>query len=355
MGDGVDLERLVERALESEFFSAPQLEGDLRRFLTDSAGEVFDRVAEARRAGVETVYFVGSGGSWASTYTGKYLFDRLAQLPAEHLFPYELCWQAPHRLGPRALVILASYSGATEDTLAALRFAKGRGAHTIALVRQAESPLGSEADRTIAYESSGLYCLPLAALSLFALEWARLDGAAESERLLAELQEVPTHVGRAFRSKQNAGRQLAEEFSSAELLYCVGAGPLYGLAYKFALTVFMENLRVHASVVESSEFRHGPAEMLDRHRPDLVFLFGTDESRTLTQRALDFVVANGARAATFDAADYPGLDPLFTPFVLKVALQWFVVYSAFMRGIDDLDERAFMGHGVLAESGAKWP
>ena len=133
----------------------------------------------------------------------------------------------------------------------------------------------------------------------------------------------------------------------------MGAGPLYGLAYKFALTVFMENIRTHGSIIESAEFRHGPAEMLERQRPDMAFLLGTDESRALTERSLEVARTRGANTFVFDAADYPGLHPLLQPFVLKVALQWFIVYSTLMRGIPDLDERALMGHQVLSQAG--WP
>ncbi len=52
--------------------------------------------------------------------------------------------------------------------------------------------------------------------------------------------------------------------SLTTLLYAVASGPLYGLAYKFALTVFMENIRIHGSVIASDEFRQGPVEALDR-------------------------------------------------------------------------------------------
>jgi hypothetical protein len=39
-----------------------------------------------------------------------------------------------------------------------------------------------------------------------------------------------------------------------------------------------------------------------------------------------------------------------------VPLQWFAVYSALRRGITDLDERVFMGRGLLNQ-GARttWP
>lgn len=349
-----DLEAKVERALESELFSSPHLEADLARFLADGAPAVRELAARARRDGVETIFFVGSGGSWSSMYSGKYLCDRLLRVPAEVSLSYELCWRAPVRLGERALVFVASYSGATADTLAALEFARSRGARTVALVNHADSPIGQGADDVVAYCSPGLYSLPLAAVSSFAIEWARLDGHPEAETLAAALEALPGEVGDAFRSTRERGLALAEEFIDSSLLYCVGAGPLYGLAYKFALTVFMENLRTHGSVVESAEFRHGPAEMLERERPDMVFLVGTDESREQTLQTLEFARREGARTAVFDAADYE-VHPLLSPFPLKTALQWFIVYGALLRGIDDLDARVYMGHGVLAGKDSKWP
>ena len=350
--DGLDAR--VARALRSELFSAPHLEADLGRFLAAQAAQVRALASEARREGVESLFFVGSGGSWSSMYSGKYLCDRLLRVPAELSLSYELCWRAPTRLDERALVFLASYSGATADTLAALEFARSRGARTVALVNKADSPIAAGADDVLAYESPGLYSLPLAAVSVFAGEWARLDGHPDAEALLAALEEIPGLVGEVFVSEQERGRALAEEFADATLLYCIGAGPLYGLAYKFALTVFMENLRIHGSVIESAEFRHGPAEMLERQRPDLVVLVGTDESRAQTSQTLEFAQRHGARTAIFDAADY-ATHPLLSPFVLKVALQWFIVYGALLRGIDDLDARVYMGHGVLAGKDSKWP
>ena len=39
-----------------------------------------------------------------------------------------------------------------------------------------------------------------------------------------------------------------------------------------------------------------------------------------------------------------------------IPLQWFAVYSAFMRGITDLDERVLMGRGIMGKGeGITWP
>ncbi|HEY5144389.1 MAG TPA: SIS domain-containing protein [Solirubrobacteraceae bacterium] len=350
-----DLDALVEQATRSELFTSPRLAADLRRFLEDHRPAALALAAEARERGITSVFFTGSGGSWSAMYSGKYLADRFTTLTTDAALSYELIWRNPRRLGPEAMVFAASYSGETEDTVAALRHAKAAGAWTVGVANRADSTIATEADTAIAYESSALYALPMAVVSLFALEWGRLEGDPQAAEVLAAFDALPDIIAAAYETSRATSLDLARRFLPAQELYCVGAGPLYGLAYKFALTVFMENIRTHGSVVESAEFRHGPAEMLERQRPNMVFLLGTDESRDMTQRSLDTAVANGAQVIVYDGADHPGLHPLLTPFVLKVPLQWFVVHSALLRGILDLDDRVFMGRNVLSRGGARWP
>lgn len=354
-----DLTSLVDAARTSELFTAPHLEADLPRFLEEH-GDRIRQLARRTAAGeFEHVFFVGSGGSWANMYTGKYLLDRLTRVTSDVLTSYELVWRNPPRLGSRALVFLASYSGATEDTLAALRHANSRGAHTVAIARRRPSPMAAEAAELLDYDSPALYIMPLAAVTLFALELAlqvETPKRDEVEAALAQLPQLPAILGRAYRDGEPAALAQARRFLSSTSLTVLAAGPLYGLGYKFALTVFMENIRVNGSIIEAAELRHGPAEALERQRLDIVALLGTDESRELTLRAIRIAEDNGARVLVLDAADYAGLQPLLAPFVLLVPLQWFTVYSALLRGITDLDERVLMGHGVLAAGpDATWP
>ena len=349
------LDRLVEQAKDSELFTSPRLADDMGRFLATHRDRIREMARDARDRGVTTVYFMGAGGSWSAMYLGKYLADRFTTLTTDAILSYDLIWRNPRRLGPDSLVFCASYSGGTEDTLAALRHAKAAGARTVAVVSKAASKIGTEADEVIAYEATALYNLPMAAVSLFALEWARLEGNGAADEVLAGFDALPEIIAGAYASSQERGRELAEAFLPAQLLYCLGSGPLYGLAYKFALTVFMENIRTHGAFIESAEFRHGPAEALERQRPEMVYLLGQDESRPMVERSLEIARSRGAKVATIDAAGYAGLHPLLSAFVLKVPLQWFVVYSALLRGIDDLDERVLMGRNVLAEGGATWP
>lgn len=351
----MDPRPLIDAARRSELFTSPRLAADLPVFLAEHEATL-DALAQRTALGdFDHVWFVGSGGSWSNMYSGKHLMDRVSAVPSDVSLPYDLVWKAPHRLTGRSLVFLASYSGATEDTLAAMRFANERGAHTVALVRRRDSPMAREASTVVDYDSTALYIVPLAAVTSFALRVARHAGQDVTAALdgLAALPEV---LGRVYGQGEKRAVEDARSWLSSTMMYCVGSGPLYGLAYKFALTVFMENIRVHGSAIEAAELRHGPVEAFERSRPDMVFLLGTDESRDMVQRALQLAQRGGARTLVYDAADYPEVHPLLTPFVLLIPLEYFTVASAVLRGITDLDERVYMGHRLLAQGeDATWP
>ena len=352
----MNLDLYVDKARQSMLFTAPVIGPHLARFI-DEQGESIRRIAgRALEQGVEHVYWVGSGNSWTNLYSGKYLLDQLTDLPSDCFTSYEFLTRNPRRLGDKALVFFASFSGATEDTVVALRHANQQGAHTVALVNQANSLMGQEASEVVPYNSKALYILPMAASYLFSLEVARLQGSKRALDVLDGLHGLPPLLTKQYMDEEAQARRYAEKYSEEKLFYVLGTGPLYGLAYKFALTVFMENMRVHGSFIDAPEFRHGPVEMLERNNPVMVALIGTDETRSIVERVANSARDFGARLLIYDLADYSGVHPLLAPFVLMIPLQWFAVYSALLRGITDLDDRVFMGRGLMSQGeGVMWP
>jgi len=350
------LDQLVEKARESTLFTAPVLGPDLRRFLEVQGPQVKALAKKALDENVEHVYWVGSGNSWVNLFSGKYLLDKFSSLYSDLYTSYDFVVRDPARLSPKTWVFLASFSGATEDTVVALRHAKSRNAHTIALVRKDDSLMGKEADETIAYNSKALYILPLMAAYLFALEYSRLQGNQEAGTILENLDSLPELLSRQYVEEEAPARKLAEEFKKEKLLYTLATGPLWGLGYKFGLTVFMENLRINGSFIDATEFRHGPVEMLENEKPAMIFLLGSDESRKLVERVITVCREHNAHMLIFDAAKYPSVHPLLAPFALMIPLQWFAVWSALMRGIENLDDRVVMGRGTLGKGkGITWP
>ena len=350
------LSEYVEQAKASYYFSAARVANDLQHFLDKCSAQCTQLGEDARRSAAH-LFLVGSGGSLANLQSAKYIIDRLSTIPCDVLPSYELVWRRPVSMNEHALVVLNSYSGETEDTLAAFRCAKAAGARTVALVRSAASTLGREADAAVEYESSALYEAPLAAITLLASRLASGDsGTKEANALVGSLNHLPKVLRTVVEREAHRAEALAREFLYSNQMYVLGAGPLSPLAWKVAMSVLMENVRIAGSYCDASEFRHGPAEALERLRPDMMFLVGTDESRELTLRTLEFCRSHGAHALVYDAQDFgDDVHPLLTPLVMNSVTQWFVVYSAILRGILDLDHRVFMGHNVLGSNGAKWP
>jgi fructoselysine-6-P-deglycase FrlB-like protein len=354
--ENMELEDLVEQGINSLLFSAPVLARDLKRFLEDEEARIRALAKRAFDDKVEQFYWVGSGNSWLNLAPGKYILDQMTNLTSDVLISYEFVWRNPKRLNEKAWVFVSSFSGATEDTVAALRHANDCGATTVSLVNKADSLLGREAKEVIAYNSKALYILPMAAVYLFALELARLYGTPQTEEIVADLHRLPDLFARQYDHEQEPAKKLAQEFINERLIYTLASGPNYWLGYKFGLTVFMENMRVNGSFMDATEFRHGPAEVFDREKPAIVILMGTDSSRTLVDRVRNLCQDNGAHVAVFDSADYGKFHPLLAPFVLMIPLQWFAVWSTLMRGITDLDERVLMGKGILGKGqGVTWP
>ncbi len=350
-----DLARQLELASNSDYFSAVHIADYLERFSAEQA-DTCRRLADQCKESVKRIFLVGSGGSYANLLSVKYLFDRLAPLACEAIPSYELIWRKPFLLDSQALVVLASFSGETEDTLAALRYAKQRGARTVVIVRNPMSSLGCEADVVIPYDSPACYEAPIVGLSFFLAQLSEGTARADEGAAVAQaLVGLPELLRRVLAAEELRAEARAREFLYSNHMYVLGAGPLSALAYKVALSVLMENVRIGGTYCDACEFRHGPAEALERTKPEMMFLLGTDESRPMTLRTIDFCRANAGRILVYDAADFGDCHPLLTPLVMNSVLQWFVVYSALLRGITDLDERVFMGHNVLAADGAQWP
>jgi fructoselysine 6-phosphate deglycase len=353
--DSEELSKYVARAQKSLYFSGARIDSDLTEFLAAHAGACEELGRESRSA-AGPVFLVGSGGSFAALQTAKYILDGLLTTNTQVFTSYELIWRQPRSLDADALVFIASYSGETEDTVAAARYAQSRGARTIAIVGLGDTTLARESDAAIVYGSGAIYEIPILALVLFAVGLAEGTPAAEGALTLRkDLYELPDVLRRTLPHEQALAEQRARSLLRVQHIFVLGAGPMSPLAYKLAMSVFMENIRISATFSDSAEWRHGPAEALERLRGTFIVLLGTDPSREISKRAIDFCESQGSDVIVYDAAAFGTLNPLLAPVVMNSHTQWLIVYSAILRGIVDLDARVFMGHHVLATGGARWP
>lgn len=339
---------VAERLASSEYLSADRAADDVDAALGSPDVErvlgsgVFERC--------NRFLLVASGGSYAAMLTVKNLLDRTDVGPVDTMPGLDVVWRQPAWLSPRCGVILVSYSGKTADVVDALAVVAQAGCPTVAITGLAGSPLDTTCDESIVYSGSSIYEVPVAMVLL--LLAGNGPASAANVELTRALRDLPPVLRAAAADARTSMYEVAVRLVDVDHLYVLAGGPLSPLGFKLA-PVFMENARIGATHYDAAEFRHGSIEFLERHDPTVLGLLGIDESRQVTAGVLRFAADHGSTVEVIDAAQFAVPYPMLAPLVLNGVTQWLVAWSAALRGIDDLDERVFMGKGVLS-SGA-WP
>ena len=97
---------------------------------------------------IQRISIVACGTASYAGFIAKYWFERLSRLPVELDVASEFRYrEAPLRKGDLAIFI--SQSGETADTLAALRYAKEQGVHTLSVVNVATSTIARESETVL--------------------------------------------------------------------------------------------------------------------------------------------------------------------------------------------------------------
>ena len=121
------------------------------------------------------------------------------------------------------------------------------------------------------------------------------------------------------------------------LIYTMAAGSNYGTAYSFAICLLQEMQWVHSAAIHAGEYFHGPFEVTDVDVP-FIALLGLDETRSVEQRAVDFLTAHSDKALVIDAQDF-GLESVservrgvFSHLLFNVVLRCYADALADHRG-----------------------
>ena len=100
------------------------------------------------------VVFLACGTSYHAGLIGRYLLEEWARVPSESDIASE--WRYRHAvIDERTLVIAVAQSGETIDTLAAMKEARARGAHVLAVTNVMGSQMTRECD-SVLYTRAGL-------------------------------------------------------------------------------------------------------------------------------------------------------------------------------------------------------
>jgi fructoselysine 6-phosphate deglycase len=319
---------------------------NLEKRLLPALKEIARRISQAKSPRLS---MVGGGASLSASISGKYLFDRFTTAFTEATNGWQFVSREPFALGSDSFVFAVSYSGQTPEVLEAVRLAKSKKAVIIAITNTKETPLAMEADFVLDYQNKAVYTVPLAIyywIAAFVMKY-RSENSHVGDQIIGKLKELPALYPELIERTRPFSRKLAEEFTNEVGFYVLGSGPLYGLAYKLALSVVIENLWIDGCPIESGDFYHGPIEIVPPNgnspqRMAFIHLVGTDKSRHVSLQAINFCEKRGMRQIVYDAIDYPEFGEIFSPFALFVPTEWFIMYMSALKE-HDVDERRYMG------------
>jgi fructoselysine-6-P-deglycase FrlB-like protein len=289
--------------------------------------------------GLRNVFFVGAGGSLIASYPAHYVLQREADFPVFQLQSDEFNTGRPSSLGTGSLVILASYTGTTKETVAAAQYAKGAGA-TVISVGKAGSPLAEASDVAFTGDSDVLELMVSYAL----LERLGVDGDYDAVR--QAMAALPKALLSAQEESEDLVHGIAEALKDEPITYVLGSGPVYGWAYGLAMCYLQEMQWKHAAAFNSGEFFQGAFEVIDEDVP-VILLEGEDESRPMGERAKAFLDRYTKKAHIIDTAklELPGVPQavrgIVAPLAIRAIIGRLAKHYESVRG-HDLEQRHYM-------------
>jgi glucosamine--fructose-6-phosphate aminotransferase (isomerizing) len=317
---------------------------------------------------IERLQIVACGTASYAGMIGKYLIERLADIPVDVEIASEFRYREPS-LRAGSLAVAVSQSGETADTLAALRYCKAKGLATAAIVNAPDSTMSREVDLLwpthagpeVGVASTKAFTAQVTALTAIAVAAAAQRGridAAEEARLVHVLLETPRLLAEALRVEEEM-RALSHEIAKARDVLYLGRGAMYPLALEAALKL-KEISYIHAEGYAAGELKHGPIALVDEETPVIV-IAPSDVYFEKTISNVTQVIARGGRVVLITdeagarhapegarVVTTPTCDPLIAPLVMAPAIQMLAYYVAVHKGAD-VDQPRNLAKSVTVE------
>jgi len=320
-------------------------------------------------AALDRITITACGTASYAGLTAKYWFERIARLPTEVDIASEFRYrEAP--LPKHGLAIVVSQSGETADTLAALRYCKQQGQHTLAIVNVPESTIARESEmvfRTYAGPEIGVastkaFTCQLTALACLAILAGKLRGTITLEQekeLVGALVMAPRQMTEILKDEKHIA-DVAREIANARDVLFLGRGLNYPIALEGALKL-KEISYIHAEGYAAGELKHGPIALIDENVPVIV-IAPHDELYDKTISNMEEVAARGGKIVlltddhgmkdnehkAFRTIRVPKAHSFVSPLLYAVPVQLLAYHAAVVIGTD-VDQPRNLAKSVTVE------
>ncbi len=235
-------------------------------------------MSEEQIRGLQRIVILACGTSYHAGLIGRYLIEEWARIPSESDIASE--WRYRRAvIDEHTLVIAISQSGETIDTLAAMKEARSRGAHVLAvtnvvgsqMTRECDSALYTRAGLEIGVAASKTFTSQVTLMYLLALKLGLIRGTVDADRaavLLDQVKALPD-LAQVTIDREAALDPIADRFWQSEFFLYLGRNIGLPIALEGALKL-KEISYIATDAYAAGEMKHGPIALLDERTPVVV-------------------------------------------------------------------------------------
>lgn len=313
-------------ALKQEDKSAPCLRKFDRQKKIDSINgalalrpQIEKIVDEIWENNFDNIFFVGIGGTWASSMQVEVYMRGKTNLPVFVENASEFLTTGNKKLTEKSVVIYSTVSGTTTEMIDFCKTVKAQGTKVFAFIDTPNTTLTQPEyqDYLIIYpENEQLKFYMIANYLMF-----KNGDFPDYEEYNKQMEE---HLANNLANIEEQADVFGYEFAKAEVerikvnpnlpRYFVGAGNNYGSTYSYAMCYWEEQMWIRTKSISAPEFFHGMLEIIEDDTPVTVFI-GEDEQRPLSLKVAKFLPKINNAYTIIDSKDYdmPGIDDKYRP------------------------------------------
>ncbi|MEG1285254.1 MAG: glutamine--fructose-6-phosphate transaminase (isomerizing) [Romboutsia sp.] len=317
---------------------------------------------------INKVYIIACGTAYNAGLIGKFAIEKFAKIPVITDIASEFRYSDPF-IDENTLVIIASQSGETADTLAALRESKSKGARILSVTNVVGSSIAREshdvfytwAGPEVAVASTKAYTTQLVAFYMIALDFAIKKGTITKERyfeIIGKLKEMPEKVEEILEDDSHI-LEVSKTLKDSKDIFYLGRGLDYSIALEGSLKI-KEISYAHAEAFAAGELKHGTIALIEKGTP--VIALATQEElfekmvsnmqEVRARGAYVIAIAQKHNSEVEKAADeviyIPEVDDMLSGILSVVPLQLLAYHVAKLRGCD-VDKPRNLAKSVTVE------
>jgi glucosamine--fructose-6-phosphate aminotransferase (isomerizing) len=320
-------------------------------------------------AQIDHLTMVACGTAFYACLVAKYWFEQIARLPVEIDVASEFRYREPP-IPKGTAALFVSQSGETADTLAALRYCKGKVDKIVSVVNVPESSIARESDLPlpilagieIGVASTKAFTCQLTVLAILAIKAAQDRGHMNPDQVaeaLEQVKSVPGLMSHALALGERT-KAVSRKLAEARDILFLGRGPMYALAHEGALKL-KEISYIHAEAYASGELKHGPIALVDKHVPVIVMaprdalfektISNMQEVMARGGKVLLITDKQGAKEAgpgVWDTILMPEVAPFVAPILYAIPAQLLAYHTAVAKGTD-VDQPRNLAKSVTVE------